>query len=65
MNNRLADKRRNDLLDLARFWPEAERTTICTCGLIAAGWQGSWVVAHVRDCHVTVEARRLFEVTNQ
>jgi hypothetical protein len=43
------------------LWEQAEREAVCTCGLIAAGYRGSWAIAHSGSCPVSAAYRRLRE----
>jgi len=34
------------------LWAEAEEAVQCTCGLLAAGYRGSWAISHATLCPV-------------
>jgi hypothetical protein len=41
------------------LWTLAEREAVCTCGLIAAGYRGSWAISHSGSCPVSAAWKRL------
>jgi len=43
------------------LWAQAEREAVCTCGLLAAGYRGSWAIAHSGSCPVSAAYRSLRE----
>jgi hypothetical protein len=43
------------------LWERAEREAVCSCGLIATGYRGSWAIAHSSPCPVSAAYRRLLQ----
>jgi hypothetical protein len=41
------------------LWEVAEREAVCTCGLIATGYRGSWAISHSDPCPVSAVWKRL------
>ncbi len=47
------------ITEVNRHWREAEDKAVCTCGLLAVGYRGSWAISHVESCPVTTVYRML------